>query len=52
MTSNLSEKFTFAISEEMKQRIRKLPRETRIGVHLRAALGEILNEMEELNGKN
>ena len=40
------------VTEEMKQRIRKLPRETRIGVHLRAALGEILNEMEELNGKN
>ncbi len=41
----LSAKFTFAISDEMKQRIRKLPRGVQLGVHLRAALGEILDEL-------
>lgn len=47
----LSEKFTFAISPETKQRIRKLPREIQIAVHLRAALGEILDELEIITVK-
>ncbi len=46
-TLRLSEKFTFAISPETKQRIKKLPREVQLGAHLRAALDKILGELEE-----
>ena len=42
----LSEKFTFAISPETKQRIKKLPRGVQLGAHLRAALDKILDELE------
>ena len=42
----LSEKFTFAISPETKQRIKKLPREVQLGAHLRAAMDKILGELE------
>ena len=41
----LSEKFTFAISPETKQRIQKLPRGVQLGSHLRAALDKILDEL-------
>ena len=44
-TPRLSEKFTFAISEATKQRIKKLPRGVQLGAHLRAALDEILGEL-------
>jgi len=46
-TPRLSEKFTLAISLETKQRIKKLPREVQLGAHLRAALDEILDEVEK-----
>ncbi|MFH0904527.1 MAG: hypothetical protein V1854_04985 [Methanobacteriota archaeon] len=41
----LSEKFTFAISEATKQRIKKLPRGVQLGAHLRAALDKILDKI-------
>ena len=46
-TPRLSEKFTFAISEATKQRIKKLPRAIQISERLRAALDKILDELEE-----
>jgi len=47
-TPRLSEKFTFAVSRETKQRIKKLPRAVQLGFHLRAALDEILDEVEAI----
>jgi len=45
-TPRLSEKFTFAINEATKQRIKKLPRGVQLGAHLRAALDEILGDIQ------
>jgi len=45
-TPRLSEKFTFAISPETKQRIKKLPREVQLGYYLRAAMDKILGDLD------